>query len=98
MSLSPIILINLVVVAAFVGLVAEEVNGRVLDAGNILLRCQVLEAVGFIPAGREDVEGDLPANGEAVEKKVDKRGGVGRVKLFWEGEGGDVWKRGSEMY
>lgn len=85
MSLGPIILVNLVVVAAFVGLVAEEVNGRVLDARNVLLRCQVLEAVGFVPAGREDVEGDLPADGEAVEKKVDKRGRVRRVKFFGRG-------------
>lgn len=74
MSLGPLILVNLVVVAALIGLVAEEVNCRVVDAGNVLLSRQMLEAVGLVPAGGEDVEGDLPADGVAVEKKGDQRG------------------------
>lgn len=76
MSLGPLVLVNLVVVTAFVGLVAEKVNSRVVYAGNVLLRRQVLETVGLVPAGGEDVEGNLPADGVAMKKKGDKRGGV----------------------
>lgn len=89
-SLCPLVLINLVVVPAFIGLVAEEVNGRILDAGNVLLRGQVLEAVGLVPASGEDVEGDLPANGVAVEKKVDKRGKVRYTEYLGDEECGDL--------
>ena len=60
------VLEDLVVVAALVGLVAEEVDGAVLDAADLLLGFDVLQAVGLVPAGREDVEGDLAADGVAV--------------------------------
>lgn len=57
------ILENLVVVSAFHGLVAEEVYGSVIySAGFLGFFFEVLEAVGFVPAGREDVEGDLAAD------------------------------------
>lgn len=67
MTNSPRILVNLVVVAALERLVAEEVDGGVLDAVGLLgLVLEVLQAVGLVPAGGEDVEGDLAADGEAV--------------------------------
>lgn len=85
MSLGPLVLVNLVVVAAFVGLVAEEVNGLVLDAGDVLLRRQVFEAVGLVPAGGEDVEGNLPTDGVAV-KRGNKRGGVDECDVLAKGK------------
>lgn len=62
------VLEDLVVVAALVGLVAEEVDGAVLDAADLLLGFDVLQAVGLVPASGEDVEGDLAADGVAVWK------------------------------
>jgi hypothetical protein len=57
---------DLVVVAALHRLVAEEVDRGVLDASRLLgLVLQVLQAVRLVPAGREDVEGYLAADGEA---------------------------------
>lgn len=61
------VLENLVVVAALVSLVAEEVDLAVLDASDLLLGLDVLQAVGLVPAGREDVKGDLSADRVAVE-------------------------------
>jgi hypothetical protein len=60
------VLENLVIVAALVRLVAEEVDGAVLDAADLLLGFHVLQAVRLVPAGGEDVEGDLAADGVAV--------------------------------
>ena len=62
------VLEDLVVVAALVRLVAEEVDGAVLDAADLLLGFDVLQAVGLVPASGEDVEGDLAADGVAVWK------------------------------
>ena len=59
--------VDLVVVAALEGLVAEEVDRRVVHAaGPLGLVLDVLQAVRLVPAGGEDVEGDLAADGEAV--------------------------------
>lgn len=66
MSLGPLVLKDLIVITTLEDLVAEKVNSRVLDTGNVLLRRQVLEAVGLVPASGEDIEGDLPADGVAV--------------------------------
>jgi hypothetical protein len=60
------VLKNLVIVAAFVRLVAEEVDGAVLDAADLLLGFHVLQAVRLVPARGEDVEGDLAADGVTV--------------------------------
>lgn len=54
------------VIAADEAFVTEEVNVLVLGAGDVLLGLDVLQAVGFIPTGREDVERDLATDGEAV--------------------------------
>lgn len=60
------ILVDFVVVAALGRLVAEEVNVLVGDAVGLLgLGLEVLEAVCLVPAGGEDVKGDLAADGEA---------------------------------
>lgn len=59
--------VDLVVVAAWLRLVSEEVNGLVLNAAWLLrLVLEVAEAVGLIPASGEDVEGDLTTNREAM--------------------------------
>lgn len=63
MSDSTRILVDLVVVAALVCLVAEEMNFRVFGAGDFFFLGYVLQAIGFVPAGREDVEGNLSADG-----------------------------------
>lgn len=63
----PLVLVDLVVVAALVRLVAEEVDGLEVDAvGQVLVGFDVLQAVRLVPAGGEDVEGDLAADGVAA--------------------------------
>ena len=66
----PTILIDLIIIAPLIRLIAKEMNSRVIDAGDLFFVFQMLEAVGFVPAGGEDVEGDLAAYGET-------RGGKG---------------------
>ncbi len=57
--------VDLIVVAARGGLVAEEVNSGVLDAAGLLgLVFEVRQAEGLVPAGREHVERDLTADRE----------------------------------
>ena len=59
----PLVAEDLVVIAALVRLVAEEVDGSVVDALRTgLLRLDVLQAVCFVPALGEDVEADLAAD------------------------------------
>lgn len=53
------IAVDLPIIAAGEGLVAEEVDGFVFDTGDVLLGFNVLQAVGLVPAGGEDVKGDL---------------------------------------
>jgi hypothetical protein len=60
----PGVLINLVVVTSDETLVAEEVDVLVIGAGKLLLGRNVLQGIGLVPAGREDIEGNLSANGE----------------------------------
>lgn len=57
------VLKNLIIVAALVRLVSEEVDSAVLDARHFFLGFDVLQAVGLVPARGEDVEGDLAADG-----------------------------------
>lgn len=64
------ILINLVVVSSDETLVAEEVDVLVIGAGKLLLGRNVLQGIGLVPAGREDIERDLAANGETVVIRV----------------------------
>lgn len=67
MADSPGIGVDLVVVAALKSLVTEEVNVLVGNAIGLLgLVLEVLEAVGLVPASREDVKGNLSTNGETV--------------------------------
>lgn len=63
----PGVLVDLVVVAALERLVAKEVDRRVGYPSRLLgLVLEVLQAVGLVPAGGKDVEGDLAADGEAA--------------------------------
>jgi hypothetical protein len=58
------VVVDLVVVAALEGLVAEEMDGGVLDsAGLLCVVLEVLKAVGLVPASGEDIKRDLAANG-----------------------------------
>lgn len=58
------------VIATHEALVTEEVDVLVLGARDILLGLDVLQAVGFVPAGRENVERNLAADGKAVIMRV----------------------------
>ena len=80
MADSPFVLINLVIIAAFVRLVPKEMDSRVFGTGDILLAFEVLEAVGLIPTCREDVEGYLASYGVALEKGMLERGDLGMFK------------------
>lgn len=64
------IAVNLPIIAAGEGLVAEEVDVLVGDAGEVLGRVRfgfnVLQAVSLVPALGKDVERDLAANGISV--------------------------------
>lgn len=59
----PGILIYLIIITTLEALVAEEVNGFVVNTGQMLGRVcfglDMLQAVCLIPAVREDIEGDL---------------------------------------
>ena len=66
-SYRPGVLVDLVVVAALERLVAEEMDRGVGNPSRLLgLVLEVLQAVCLVPAGGEDVERDLAADGEAV--------------------------------
>lgn len=58
--------IDLIIVAAGEALVAKEVDGLVLDTGDVLLGLDVLQAVSLVPTSGENIEGDLATDGEAV--------------------------------
>lgn len=58
----PRVAVNLVVVASLEAFVSKEVNRLVLHARHLLLSGDVLQAVGFVPASRENIERDLAAN------------------------------------
>lgn len=62
-SNGPGVFIDLIIISSDKGLVAEEVDGLVFDARDTLLGFDVLQAVCLVPAGGEDVEGDLTTNG-----------------------------------
>lgn len=60
---------DLVIVASDKALVAKEVNLLVLGAGGVLLSLDVLQAVGLVPAGGEDIERDLTTNRETASHR-----------------------------
>jgi hypothetical protein len=60
------VFINLIVVTSNESLVTEEVDGAVFDARDALLRLDVLQAVGLVPTGGEDIKGDLATDGVSV--------------------------------
>lgn len=60
------VVIDLVIVAAFEGLVAKEVNDLVFDAALLGLVLEMLKAIGLVPAGGKDVKGNLATDGEAA--------------------------------
>lgn len=62
MSNCPWVGVDFVIVAASKCLVAEEVDGLVLNARDIFFSLDVLQTVCLVPAGREDVKGNLATN------------------------------------
>jgi hypothetical protein len=66
---SPLIAVDLPVIAAWVRFVTEEVDLVVHHATPFFLVRNVLQAVCLVPASRENVEGDLSAN-RVCEAKV----------------------------
>lgn len=85
------ILVDFVVVAANGRLVAKEVNLFVGDAVGLLgLVLEVLEAVRLVPAGGEDVERDLAANGEAVCCRVSNFNSKNKKKRRTSDPGGRI--------
>ena len=66
MSICSRIGVELVVIATFECLIAEEVYCGVLDSASIFLGREMLQAVRFVPAGREDIEANLAADGVAI--------------------------------
>ena len=64
MSHRPTILIDLIIIPPLIRLIPEKMNRRIIDPRNLFFFLQVLQAVGLVPAGGEDVEGDLAADGE----------------------------------
>ena len=68
MANSARVTVDFPVIATFVGLVTEEVDGAVGDATRLLgLGLEVTKAVGLVPAGWEDIERDLTSNRESVD-------------------------------
>lgn len=69
MTRRPGILIYLIVITTLKALIAEEVDRLVVDTGKVLGRISfspdVLQAVCLVPTLREDIEGDLAADGVA---------------------------------
>ena len=53
------IAVDLIVIPAFERLVAEKMNGRVIDSAASFLRCQILQAIRLVPASGKHVEGYL---------------------------------------
>jgi len=59
----PLVTENFVVVATGHALVTKEVDVLVVDTGNLLFGLEVAQAVCLVPTSRENVKGDLAANG-----------------------------------
>lgn len=67
MTNRPRVTVDLIVVTALESLVAEEMDGLVFHARDVLLGCEVLETVRLVPTGGEHVKGYLATDGVAVE-------------------------------
>ena len=70
MSNCPGVGVDLIIVAASKCLVAEEVDGLVLHARDILFSLDVLQTVCLVPTGRKDVKGNLATDRISVLKKA----------------------------
>lgn len=67
----PTVLIDLIIISTFVCLISKEMYSRVVNPADLLLRFQVLQAVGLVPAGGEDVKGDLAADRVSIKQAQD---------------------------
>ena len=59
---------DLVIIASLVAFVSEEMDRLVFNARDFLLTLDMPQTIGLVPAGREDVEGDLAADRKPVEE------------------------------
>lgn len=62
---SPGVGINLVIIPAGKALVTEEMDGLVVDAGDLLLGPDMLQTISLVPASGENIKRDLATDGEA---------------------------------
>lgn len=63
--------VDLIVITSDKTLVTEEVDVLVFGAGDVLFGLDVLQAIGLVPTGWENVERDLAANREALSQVRD---------------------------
>lgn len=66
--------VDFVVVATSKRFVAEKVDSLVLDTRDVLLGLDVLQAVGLVPAGRENVKRDLAPNRVTMRESEVRKG------------------------
>lgn len=64
MSDCPIVCVDLVVVPALMGFVAEEMDRCIVYTADLLFCFDMPQAVGLIPSRWKNIKGDLAANGE----------------------------------
>lgn len=62
----PAIFEDLIVVSTLVCFVAEEMDGRVINTTERLLRLQMLQAVSLVPASGKYIERNLSADRVAI--------------------------------
>lgn len=67
----PPILKDLIIIAPLERLIPKEMHRRVLHPTDVLLGLDVSQAVGLVPAGGENVEGDLAADGEGQSEAAE---------------------------
>lgn len=70
----PTILIDLIIISPLVRLIPKEMNSRIIDTADLLFFFKMLQAVCLVPAGGEDVEGDLAADGETMTRRERRMG------------------------
>lgn len=64
---------DLIIVTTLIGLVAKEVNSGIGHSTRLLsLILKHTQAVRLVPTSREDIEGDLATNREAMQSAVSK--------------------------
>lgn len=58
--------VYLIVIASLKALITKEMNVLILSASDVLLSGDMLQTVGLVPAGGENIKRNLATNGEAL--------------------------------